>query len=189
MNHTVLNVDLEENIKLILQYIGEIPEREGLIETPKRVIKMYDEIFKGYKEDPSSYLRKTFKEDHRELVLVKDISFYSHCEHHMVPFFGVAHIAYIPNGFVVGLSKIARMLEAYARRLQLQERLTFQVAKTMFEVLNPLGVMVVIEAEHFCMTMRGVQKPGAKTVTTETLGIFTEDNELVHKVLDLIKTK
>lgn len=167
-----------EGVKLILEGIGEDPAREGLLETPLRVAKMYDELAAGYTDDATIHLEKRFKADSNDIVIEKDIYFYSMCEHHMLPFYGTAAIAYVPNGEVVGLSKIARTLEVYARRLQLQERLTAQVADAFMENLNAKGVMVLIEAEHMCMTMRGIKKPGTKTVTTVTRGVFAEDEKL-----------
>lgn len=167
-----------EGVKLILEGIGEDPAREGLLETPLRVAKMYDELAAGYTDDAALHLEKRFKADSNDIVIEKDIYFYSMCEHHMLPFYGTAAIAYVPNGEVVGLSKIARTLEVYARRLQLQERLTAQVADAFMENLNAKGVMVLIEAEHMCMTMRGIKKPGTKTVTTVTRGVFAEDEKL-----------
>ncbi|WP_428908938.1 GTP cyclohydrolase I FolE [Niallia sp. Krafla_26] len=179
---------IEEAVRLILEAIGEDPNREGLIETPKRVAKMYEEVFSGMGQDPKEYFETIFSEDHEELVLVKDIPFYSMCEHHLVPFFGKAHIAYLPkDGRVTGLSKLARAVEAVARRPQLQERITTVLAENIYETLNPHGVMVLIEAEHMCMSMRGVNKPGTKTLTTSTRGVFAEDSTLRSEVLSLIK--
>ena len=165
---------------------GEDPKREGLLETPDRVARMYDEIFGGYEMDPLKLLSKTFTVDNVKeieagdiyqngIVVVKDIPFYSHCEHHMVPFIGKVWVAYIPRERVVGLSKIARVVECFARRLQIQERMTTQIADVMEEVLQPLGVMVVIEAEHLCMAMRGVKKPGTNTVTSAVRGVFADN--------------
>ena len=154
----VNRTQIEEAVRLILEAIGEDPNREGLLDTPKRVAKMYEEVFSGLNQDPKEYFETIFSEDHEELVLVKDIPFYSVCEHHLVPFYGKAHIAYYPrNGKVTGLSKLARAVEAVSRRPQLQERITRVVADSIFEKLDPHGVMVVIEAEHMCMTMRGVK--------------------------------
>ncbi|PKG24127.1 GTP cyclohydrolase I FolE [Niallia nealsonii] len=179
---------IEEAVKLILEAIGEDPDREGLIDTPTRVAKMYSEIFSGLQEDPKEYFQTIFGEDHEELVLVKDIPFYSMCEHHLVPFFGNAHVAYIPrNGKVTGLSKLARAVEVVAKRPQLQERITSTVADSIYEMLEPHGVMVVIEAEHMCMTMRGVNKPGAKTITTAVRGRYAEDSDARAEVLSLLK--
>ena len=184
----VNRTQIEEAVRLILEAVGEDPNREGLLDTPKRVAKMYEEVFSGLNQDPKEYFETIFSEDHEELVLVKDIPFYSVCEHHLVPFFGKAHIAYYPrNGKVAGLSKLARAVEAVSKRPQLQERITTVVADSIFEKLDPHGVMVVIEAEHMCMTMRGVKKPGAKTVTTSTRGTFVENHHLRSEVLLLIK--
>ncbi|SDM45751.1 GTP cyclohydrolase I FolE [Bacillus sp. OK048] len=179
---------IEEAVRLILTAIGEDPAREGLLDTPKRVAKMYEEVFSGLNEDPKKHFETIFSEDHEELVLVKDISFYSMCEHHLVPFFGKAHIAYIPrNGRVTGLSKLARAVEAVAKRPQLQERITTTIADSMMEKLDPLGVMVVVDAEHMCMTMRGVKKPGSKTVTTAVRGNLVNDPIARSEILSLIK--
>jgi len=165
-------------VQLLLSSVGEDIYREGLLDTPSRVARMYEEIFGGYKQDPEKLLTVTFDSDDDEgdkygsLVLVKDIPLYSHCEHHMVPFFGKAHVAYIPEEKVVGISKIARLIDCFSHRLQIQERLTTQVANALEKFLNPKGVAVVIEAEHMCMTMRGVRKPGARTVTSTLKGVF-----------------
>lgn len=164
---------IEEAVYMILEAIGEDPEREGLKDTPKRVARMYGEVFSGLHEDPSQHLNVQFSEEHEEMVIVKDIPIYSMCEHHLVPFYGKAHIAYIPKkGKVTGLSKLARVVEGYAKRPQLQERLTSQIADSVMDVLEPRGVLVVIEAEHMCMTMRGVKKPGSQTLTSAVRGIF-----------------
>lgn len=179
---------IEQAVRLILEAIGEDPEREGLIDTPKRVARMYQEVFSGLRQDPGEYFETIFSEDHEELVLVKDIPFYSMCEHHLVPFFGKAHVAYIPkNGKVTGLSKLARAVEAVAKRPQLQERITDEVIEAIMKKLDPHGAMVVVEAEHMCMTMRGVKKPGSKTVTTAVRGIFEQDAQARAEVLALIK--
>ncbi|ALC90111.1 GTP cyclohydrolase [Bacillus sp. FJAT-18017] len=179
---------IEEAVRTILEAIGEDPDREGLLDTPKRVAKMYEEVFSGMHQDPREYFETIFGEEHEELVLVKDIPFYSMCEHHLVPFFGKAHVAYIPrNGRVTGLSKLARAVEAVAKRPQLQERITSEVANSIMQTLKPYGVMVVVEAEHMCMTMRGVKKPGSKTVTSAVRGIFNENAIARSEVLSLIK--
>ncbi|WP_042346378.1 GTP cyclohydrolase I FolE [Bacillus massiliigorillae] len=179
---------IEEAIKMILEAVGEDPNREGLLETPQRVARMYEEIFSGLHQDPREYFTTVFGEEHEELVLVKDIPFHSVCEHHLVPFYGNAHVAYIPrNGRVTGLSKLARAVEAVAKRPQLQERITSTVADSILEMLEPHGVMVVVEAEHMCMTMRGVKKPGAKTITSAVRGIFASDARARAEVLSLIK--
>lgn len=179
---------IEKAVRLIIEAIGEDPQREGLKDTPKRVAKMYEEVFAGLRQDPGQYFETIFGENHEELVLVKDIPFYSMCEHHLVPFFGKAHVAYIPrNGKVTGLSKLARAVETVARRPQLQERITATLADTIMEKLNPYGVMIIIEAEHMCMTMRGVKKPGSKTVTSAVRGVFATDARARSEVLSLIK--
>ncbi|XQY90412.1 GTP cyclohydrolase I FolE [Metabacillus sp. HB246100] len=179
---------IEHAVRLILEAIGEDPTREGLVDTPKRVAKMYAEVFSGLNEEPSEYFQTVFGEDHEELVLVKDIPFYSMCEHHLVPFFGKAHVAYIPKGGkVTGLSKLARAVEAVAKRPQLQERITSTIADSISYSLHPHGVMVVVEAEHMCMTMRGVKKPGARTITSAVRGVFQKDDASRQEVLALIK--
>ncbi|WP_219622800.1 GTP cyclohydrolase I FolE [Peribacillus deserti] len=184
----VNHAQIEEAVRMILEAVGEDPSREGLMDTPKRVARMYEEIFTGINQDPAEYFETIFGEEHEELVLVKDIPFYSVCEHHLVPFFGHAHVAYIPrNGRVTGLSKLARAVEAVAKRPQLQERITSTVADTIMNKLEPHGVMVVVEAEHMCMTMRGIKKPGSKTVTSAVRGIFREDDRSRAEVLSLIK--
>ncbi len=180
---------IEAAVKEILFAIGEDPDREGLIDTPKRIAKMYEEIFSGLKEDPSEHLKVNFtEENHEELVLVKDIPFYSVCEHHFVPFFGTAHIGYIPkDGRLTGLSKLARVLDTVAKRPQLQERITSTIADTIQDVMDPQGVIVVVEAEHMCMTMRGIKKPGSKTITSAVRGIFKTDAKARSEAMSLIK--
>ena len=178
---------IQQDVRLILEGVGENPEREGLLETPERVARMYEEIFSGLQTDAKEHLAKRFSADNNEMVLEKDIVFYSTCEHHLMPFFGKAHVAYIPSGDVVGLSKIARTVEVYARRPQIQEQLTAQIADAINDELHPLGVMVMIEAEHTCMTMRGVKKPGSKTLTYVTRGLFEEDVQLQDKFFRLVK--
>jgi len=165
---------IEKAVREILEAIGEDPERDGLVQTPARVARMYAEICAGVHDDPDRHIRTTFEADHDEMVMVRDIPLYSLCEHHLAPFLGKAHVAYIPNddGRVIGLSKFARLIEGYARRPQVQERLTSQVADAMVRVLDPKGVMVVIEAEHLCMAMRGVKKAGTTTVTSAVRGLF-----------------
>ncbi len=183
-------VDIEKTEKAIrdlLVAIGEDPDRPGLVETPKRCAKMYAELLSGMDSDAQEHLSKQFDVPHSEFLLEKDIPFYSLCEHHLLPFFGKAHIAYLPNDRVVGLSKLARTVEVYARRLQLQEQMTTQIADDIMRHLDARGVMVVIEAEHLCMTMRGVKKPGAKTITTCVRGAFEEQAELRATVLSLIR--
>lgn len=164
-------------VREILIGIGEDPDRSGLIDTPERVARMYEELFSGLGQDPGDHLRVTFEADHDEMVMVSDLPLYSMCEHHLVPWLGQAHVAYIPNedGKVTGLSKLARLVEGYARRPQVQERLTSQVADAIEEVLAPRGVLVVVEAEHLCMSMRGVRKPGSRTVTSAVRGQFRDD--------------
>ncbi|AKG37392.1 GTP cyclohydrolase I FolE [Paenibacillus durus] len=178
---------IEYHVQKILELIGEDTGREGLLETPARVTRMYEEIFAGYSVDPREVLGVTFNESHEELVIVKDIVYYSQCEHHMAPFFGKVHIGYIPSGRIAGLSKLARLVEAVTRRLQVQERITTQIADIMTEVLNPNGVMVVVEGEHLCMCARGVKKPGSKTVTSAVRGIFRENPATRAEFLSLIK--
>lgn len=167
---------IREGVRLILEGIGEDTSREGLIETPDRIARMYEEICGGMKESAAEHLSKRFHVCSSDMVLEKDITFYSMCEHHMLPFYGKVSVAYVPNDCVVGLSKIARTVEVFARRLQLQEQMTAQIADAFMENLAPKGVMVMVEAEHMCMTMRGIRKPGSKTVTVVTRGIF-DDNE------------
>lgn len=167
---------IKEGVKLILEGIGEDCTREGLLETPDRIARMYEEIFAGMNEDVSVHLQKRFHVEDNEMILEKDIPFYSMCEHHLLPFFGRVHIAYVPNEEVLGLSKLARCVEVFAKRPQLQERMTAQIGDAIMKELNPKGVMVMIEAdEHMCMTMRGVKKPGSKTITTVARGCFEED--------------
>lgn len=178
---------IEYHVQKILELIGEDPGREGLLETPARVTRMYEEIFGGYSVDPRDVLGVTFDESHEELVIVKDIVYYSQCEHHMAPFFGKVHIGYVPSGRIAGLSKLARLVEAVTRRLQVQERITAQIADIMTEVLNPHGVMVAVEGEHLCMCSRGVKKPGSKTVTTAARGTFRDDPAARAEFLALIK--
>jgi len=178
---------IESHIREILRLIGEDVDREGLLETPARVTRMYEEIFAGYSVDPRDVLGVTFDEQHEELVIVKDIVYYSQCEHHMAPFFGKAHIGYIPSGKIAGLSKLARLVDVVTRRLQVQERVTSQIADTLEEVLQPHGVMVVVEGEHLCMCARGVKKPGSKTVTSAVRGQFRRNAALRSEFLELIK--
>jgi len=174
-------------IRLYLEGIGEDPDREGLIETPDRVARMCGDMFGGSEEDPGDHLSRQFAAPKSELVIEKDIIFYSTCEHHLLPFFGKAHIMYIPDGKVAGLSKIPRTVEVYARRLQIQEQLTVQIADAIERSLTPKGVMVVIEAEHTCMTMRGVKKPGSRTVTMATRGLFVDDLERQKILLEMVQ--
>lgn len=190
---------IEQAVRLLLEGIGEDPDREGLVETPKRIARMYEEIFGGMCEDAKEHLAKQFSVDEvmeseeenklsgaekstgqqdKAMVLEKDITFYSMCEHHLLPFYGKAHVAYIPDGSVVGLSKLARTVEVFARRPQIQERMTAQIADAIMEHLHPKGVMVMVEAEHMCMTMRGVKKPGSQTITTAMRGVFQDSTQL-----------
>jgi len=178
---------IKESVRMFLTAIGEDPDRDGLSETPGRIAKMVREVFSGIGTDPKEHLARVFSEDHEELVLVSNIPIYSFCEHHLLPFFGRAHVAYIPRkGRVTGLSKLARLADGFSRRLQLQERLTGQIADAVMEKLAPYGVMVVIEAEHMCMTIRGVNKPGAKTTTSATRGIFRNKAATRAEALALI---
>lgn len=177
---------IEEGVRLILEGIGEDINREGLLETPARIARMYEEICAGNGEDAAEHLKKTFSVENNGMVVEKDIVFYSMCEHHMMPFYGKAHIAYIPSGKVAGLSKLARTVEVYAKRLQIQERMTDQIADALMEHLNPQGVMVMLEAEHMCMTMRGVRKPGSKTVTMAVRGSFEEDASLKEQFFHMV---
>ncbi|TCK93301.1 GTP cyclohydrolase I [Natranaerovirga hydrolytica] len=179
---------IENAVRDILEAIGEDPNREGLLDTPKRIAKMYEEIFSGLHTDPKEHLEIYFEEEnHEELVLVKDIPFHSVCEHHLVPFYGKAHVGYIPkNGKLTGLSKLARVVDSVAKRPQLQERLTSTIADAIQEKLNPYGVIVVVEAEHMCMTMRGVKKPGSKTLTSAVRGVFQNDGKVRAEAISLI---
>ena len=178
---------IKEGVKLILEGIGEDVNREGLVETPDRIARMCEEIFAGLGSDASEHYDKKFTAINNNMVIEKDIHFYSVCEHHLLPFFGCAHIAYIPDGSVAGLSKLARTVETFARRPQIQENMTAQIADAIVSNLNPKGVMVMIEAEHMCMTMRGVQKPGTKTVTTVTRGAFDGDYALQSAFIQSVR--
>lgn len=178
---------IEQAVKLLLEGIGEDPNREGLKETPDRIARMYEEIFAGMDMDASKILEKRFSVENSEIVLEKDIVFYSTCEHHLMPFYGKAHIAYIPNGEVVGISKLARTVEVYARRPQIQEQLTSQIADAIMDNLNAKGVMIMIEAEHMCMTMRGIKKPGSKTTTVARRGEFASDEKLERLFFDMLR--
>lgn len=178
---------IKQGVRLLLEGLGEDITREGLLETPDRIARMYEEIYGGMQEDPSEHLKKTFHVENNDMVVEKDITFYSTCEHHMLPFYGKVHIAYIPDGKVVGLSKLARTVEVYAKRLQLQEQMTGQIAEALMEHLKPKGVLVMAEAEHMCMTMRGIKKPGSKTVTIVKRGVFKEDKELVEQFFQMIR--
>ena len=177
---------LEEHYRAILQLLGEDPNREGLLKTPKRMAKSMQFLTQGYNMDPMEILLSArFKDDYRQMVIVKDIELFSMCEHHMIPFIGKAHVAYIPNGYITGLSKIARVVEVYARRLQVQERLTTQIKEAINEALHPLGVAVVIEAKHLCMCMRGVQKQNSVTTTSDFVGAF-ERSETRAEFMNLL---
>ncbi len=178
---------VEKAVRMLLEGIGEDPDREGLKETPSRIARMYEEICGGMGQTAEKHLQKTFTAENNEMVIEKDITFYSMCEHHMLPFFGKVHIAYIPNGKVAGLSKLARTVEVYARRLQLQEQMTAQVADDLMKYLQPKGVMVMAAGEHTCMTMRGVKKPGSKTVSVVTRGIFAEDTHLQNMFFNMVR--
>ena len=177
---------VEQAIRLLLEGIGEDITREGLIDTPDRIARMCEEIYGGLDQEADHHLLNQFPVENNEIVLEKDITFYSMCEHHLMPFYGKAHLAYIPDGKVTGLSKLARTIEVYARRPQIQERLTVQIADALERALSPKGIMVMLEAEHTCMTMRGVKKPGSKTITTVTRGAFKEDKELQKMFLSMV---
>ena len=179
---------IESAIRLWMEGIGEDPERDGLKETPRRIARMSAEIFGGLTMDAAEYLKKTFPAVNNEMILEKDITFYSMCEHHLLPFYGKAHIAYIPKDRVVGLSKLARTVDMYARRPQIQEQMTAQIADAIMEHLAPEGVMVVVEAEHMCMTMRGIKKPGARTLTYVCRGSFLDDREKQRTGLDMVRS-
>jgi len=186
--HEISDEKAEEAIRTIIQWIGEDSNREGLLSTPKRVVKAFKEYFKGYTEDPKHFLSKTFTEveGYDDMVVEKNISVQSHCEHHMAPIIGVAHVAYIPSEKVVGLSKLARVVEVFSKRLQTQERLTMQIAKTIMEVLKPRGVAVTIDAAHHCMTIRGIKKENTTTITNYFLGAFKDDLSFQNRYLRYI---
>lgn len=181
--------EAEAAARTLIAYAGDNPDREGLLDTPRRVVSAYDELFGGYREDPVEILDRTFSETggYEDLVLVRDIPFVSHCEHHMMPFMGKAHIAYMPVDRVVGLSKLARLVDVFGRRLQTQEHLTSQIVHTIDEVLKPRGVAVLMEAEHTCMSMRGVQKAGAQTITTKFTGLFRDDPAEQVRFITLVR--
>lgn len=183
--------EAKEYVRKLLAYMGDDPDREGLIDTPRRVLGAMREHFRGYDENPAAHLERTFSEveGYDELVLVSDIEIYSHCEHHVVPFVGKAHVAYIPNGKVVGLSKIARVVDTFAKRLQVQEKLTAQVANTINETLTPQGVAVILQCQHFCMCYRGVRKPGSWTTTSKLHGVFLRDAAARMELFTLIGMK
>ena len=178
---------IEEAVTMILEAIGEDVTREGLVETPARIARMYEEIFSGVDESCEELMAKRFHEPNNDMVLEKDIVFYSMCEHHLLPFFGKVHVAYIPDGEVVGLSKLARTVDVYAKRPQLQERMTNQIADAIMEQLGAKGAMVMVEAEHMCMTMRGIKKPGSRTITYSVKGVFKEDKDLQNKFMQLVR--
>ena len=181
--------EAEAAVRTLIAYAGDYPDREGLLETPKRVVDAYEELYRGYRECPAEVLDRTFSEigKYDDFVLVRDIGFSSHCEHHMMPFMGRAHIAYKPVERVVGLSKLARLVDVYARRLQTQEHMTSQIATAIEEILNPRGVAVMIEAEHMCMSVRGVEKPGSKTLTTQFTGSFRESTDEQVRFMTMVR--
>jgi len=182
--------EAEAAVRTLLLWLGEDPTREGLLDTPKRVAKAYKELFSGYQESPEDELGTVFEEvaGYKDMVLIKDISFHSHCEHHMVPIIGKAHVGYLPNGSVVGLSKIARVVDMFAHRLQTQESMTAQVAHSIQNILKPLGVAVMIEAEHMCMAMRGIRKQGSTTLTTTFTGTFENDATQQARFMSLLRS-
>lgn len=180
---------IEQAVMLFLEGIGEDVCREGLKETPERIARMCGELYGGMEEDAAAHLSKTFSVDSSEMVIEKDITFYSTCEHHILPFYGKVHIAYIPDGKVVGLSKLARTVEVFARRLQLQEQLTGQIADALMESMQPKGALVMIEAEHMCMTMRGIKKPGSRTVTLAKRGVFETDSALEERFFRMMRAE
>ncbi len=177
---------IEQAVKLFLEGIGEDTAREGLRDTPKRIAQMCEELFGGYQMDAAGHLSRVFHSETGDMVVEKDITFYSVCEHHLLPFFGKVHIGYIPDGRVVGLSKLARTVETYARRAQVQEQLTSQIADALMKYLSPRGVMVMVEAEHMCMSMRGIKKPGAKTAVYAVRGVFEQDKTLQQMFMSLL---
>ena len=187
---TVTGATFEELVREMIVRLGEDPGREGLVRTPDRVHRAYQHLVKGYKEDPEAMLKKAlFSVDYDEMVIVKDVEMFSLCEHHMLPFFGKVHVAYMPNGKVIGLSKIPRLIEIFSRRLQIQERLTTQIAETIQNAIQPQGVGVVIEARHLCMMMRGVEKQHSAAVTSSMLGCFREEQETRSEFLSLIRNR
>jgi len=180
---------IEEAVLSILEAIGEDPKREGLVGTPRRIAEMYSELFVGLDLDPKAELTVSYEEGHHEMVILRDIPFYSMCEHHLLPFYGLVHIGYIPKGSVIGMSKLARAVEVLSRRPQIQERLTTQIAETILQALNPDGVAVVIQAEHMCMTLRGVKKPGSNVITSATRGLFRSKAATRAEFLSLVQGK
>jgi GTP cyclohydrolase I len=182
--------EAEAAVKTLIAYAGDDPAREGLLDTPRRVVSAYEELFGGYRDSADEVLDRTFSETggYDDLVLVRDIPFHSHCEHHIMPFFGRAHIAYLPVGRVVGLSKLARLIDVFALRMQTQEHLNSQVANAINDVLNPRGVAVMMEAEHTCMSLRGIAKAGSSTITTQMLGVFRDDAALQSRFISLVRS-
>lgn len=180
--------EAESAVRTLIAFAGDDPAREGLLDTPRRVVSAYEELFGGYRDSPDEILERTFSETggYDDMVLVRDIPFHSHCEHHIMPFFGKAHIAYLPTDRVLGLSKLARLVEVFALRMQTQEHLNSQIANSICDVLKPRGVAVMMEAEHTCMSMRGVAKPGSSTVTTQFMGVFKEDPVMQQRFLTLV---
>ncbi|SNZ08470.1 GTP cyclohydrolase I FolE [Cohaesibacter gelatinilyticus] len=180
--------EAEAAVRTLIEWIGDNPDREGLLDTPARFVKAYEEVYRGYREDPVEPLKRTFKEvnGYKDMVLLRDVEFFSACEHHMVPFVGKAHIAYYPSDGVVGLSKLARVIDTYARRLQTQETMTAQIIEVIEKTLNPRGIALMIEAEHMCMSMRGVQKKGVSTVTTTFTGVFEDDMAKQDRFMTLV---
>jgi GTP cyclohydrolase I len=189
-NNRPSRAEAEDAVRVLLRWAGDDPAREGLLDTPKRVIKSYEEFFAGYQEDPAAILSRTFEEtnDYDEMVLLRGIRLESYCEHHMVPIIGVAHVAYLPRNRVVGISKLARVVDVYAKRLQIQEKLTTQIADTIHEVLDPRGVAVVIESSHQCMTTRGVHKTGVTMITSRMIGAFRDNPNTRREFLDLVRS-
>ncbi len=183
--------EAEEAVRTLISWAGDSPNREGLKETPSRVVKAFEEYFSGYETDPANYLAKTFEEvaGYDEIVLLRDIRFESHCEHHLAPIIGVAHVAYLPNKRVVGISKLARIVEIFAKRLQIQEKMTAEIANTIDRILQPQGVIVVIEANHHCMTSRGINKPGSSMITCQVTGLLKSDNNLRKEIMSMIQSK
>ena len=189
-NEPVGRVEAEEAVRTLIRWAGDDPSREGLAETPGRVVRAYEEFFEGYARNPVDYLQSTFEEieGYDEMVVLRDIRIESHCEHHLLPIIGRAHVGYLPKSRIVGISKLARVVEAYAKRLQVQEKMTAQIARCIDEVLKPAGVAVVIEATHQCMTMRGVHKPGVTMVTSHMLGAFRDDSKTRREFLAMVRS-
>ncbi len=183
--------EAEKAVRTLIAWAGDNPDREGLKETPGRVVEAFEEYFSGYKTDPTVYLQKTFEEvaGYDEVILLRDIRFESHCEHHLAPIIGVAHVAYLPNKRVVGISKLARVVEIFSKRLQIQEKMTAEIAHTIDQILQPLGVIVLIEATHHCMSTRGIYKPGSSMITSHTTGVLKTDDDLRREVLGMIQSK